>query len=86
MKVLNKNVAYRFLNHQGKKLKLYKLDVKTKSLRFKKSDVEIIKNYSSLLVDLINSKWALHLEKYNTLPYLQRKVIDSAETYPKRQN
>ena len=86
MKIVNRNIAYRFLNHRSKQLKLYKLDLKTKSLRFKKSDVEIIKNYSKLLNDLINSKWALYLENYNKSPYLLRKVIDSAENNLKRQS
>ena len=36
MKIVNRNIAYRFLNHKSKRIKLYKLDIKTKSLRFKK--------------------------------------------------
>ncbi len=86
MKILNKNIAHRFLNHKSKKIKLYKLDLKTKSLRFKQVDAEIIKTYSKVLNELINSKWALYLENYNNSPYLQRKVIDSAQSNLKRQN
>jgi len=86
MKIVNRNIAYRFLNHKSKRIKLYKLDIKTKSLRFKKSDVEIIKNYSSLLNDLINFKWASYLENYNNSPYLLKKVIDSSQNFLKRQS
>ena len=86
MKIVNRNIAYRFLNHKSKRIKLYKLDIKTKSLRFKKSDIEIIKNYSGLLNDLINFKWASYLENYNNSPYLLKKVIDSSQNFLKRQS
>ena len=86
MKIVNRNIAYRFLNHKSKRIKLYKLDIKTKSLRFKKSDIEIIKNYSGLLNDLINFKWASYLENYNNSPYLLKKVIDSSQVFLKRQS
>lgn len=80
MKIVNKNIAHRFLNHRSKKIKLYQLDFKNKALRFKTSEVEIIKNHSKILNELINSKWALYLENYNNSPFLQRKVIDSASS------
>ena len=86
MKIVNKNIAHRFLNHRSKKIKLYKLDLKNKALRFKTTDVEIIKNYSNILIDLINAKWALYLESFNNSPYLLRKVIDSAGNSLKKQN
>ncbi|MCK5388153.1 MAG: hypothetical protein KAJ22_02610 [Candidatus Izimaplasma sp.] len=86
MKIVNRNIAYRFLNHKSKRIKLYKLDIKTKSLRFKKSDIEIINNYSGLLNDLINFKWASYLENYNNSPYLLKKVIDSSQVFLKRQS
>lgn len=86
MKIVNRNIAHRFLNHRSKKIKLYKLDLKNKAIRFRESDIEIIKNYSHILIDLINSKWALYLETYNTSPLLQRKVIDSAENNLKRKS
>lgn len=86
MKIANRNIAHRFLNHKSKRIKLYRLDLKTKSLRFKKSDAELIKNYQHLLNDLINFKWSLYLENYNNSPYLLRKVIDSAQNNQKRQS
>jgi len=86
MKIVNRNIAYRFLNNRGEKINLYQLDIKTKSLRFEKSDIEIIKQYSTLLIDLINSKWTLYLENYNNSPYLLRKVIDSIQPNLKRQS
>ncbi len=86
MKIANRNIAHRFLNHRSKKIKLYTLDLKNKVLRFRESDIEIIKNYSHILNDLINSKWALYLENYNHSPFLLRKVIDSAENNLKRKS
>ncbi len=86
MKIVNRNIAYRFLNHRSKKIKLYRLDLKTKSLRFKKSDIDTIKSYANLLTDLINFKWACYLENYNNSPYLLKKVIDSSQINLKRQS
>lgn len=78
---VNKNVAHRFLNVGRRKVKLYTLDLHNKQIRFDKDNVELIKKYSVLLNELINYKWIMFLENFNSTRHLAKKVylIDKAD-------
>ncbi len=84
IKIMNANVAYRFLNTDQGKTKLYRLDIKNKVIRFKKEQIEILKSHSLILRELINAKWVLYLENFNRGPHFSRKVRDSENNTLKR--
>ena len=65
LKVVNDNVAFRFLKYKKRALSLYEVDFERKSLIFTKEQVALIKNNKSMLLDLIHYKWALNFEKFN---------------------
>jgi hypothetical protein len=73
---LTKDVSYRYKYIQGQYLDIYDYQRFQKELEIKLSleEVSIIKEYSTVLTDLLNYKWALLLEKYNTHPKIIEKT------------
>jgi len=73
---LTKDVSYRFKYIQGQSLDIYEYDRFQKALEIKFSldDISVITEYSTILTDLLNYKWAQLLEKYNTHPKIIEKT------------
>jgi len=84
--IFNKGVAAKFKASRYDKLELYELDTKFKLIRFTTEDISLLKEYSSLLHQVIDYKWASLLEEYNKAPNVIRKVIGSKDDRIKRQN
>ncbi len=76
--ILTHDVSYRFLNVNGKTTDIYQYDLKLKLLFFEPNNISDIKEYSHILIKLLNYKWSLLLEKYNCSPELLNKVNDAA--------
>jgi hypothetical protein len=73
---LTKDVSYRFKNIQGQSLDIYEYERFQKELEIKLSidNISTITEYSTVLTDLLNYKWAQLLEKYNTHPKIIEKT------------
>ena len=73
---LTRDVSYRFKYIQGQSLDIYEYDRFQKALEIKISldDISIITEYSTVLTDLLNYKWAQLLEKYNAHPKIIEKT------------
>lgn len=73
---LTKDVSYRFKYIQGQSLDIYEYEKFQKQLeiKFSLADVSAINEYSTVLTDLLNYKWAQLLEKYNTHPKIIEKT------------
>ncbi|AIO19685.1 hypothetical protein KQ51_01811 [Candidatus Izimaplasma bacterium HR1] len=85
--IVNKGVAAKFEKIDTKtKVELYDLDTKSKCLRFTEEQVNLIKENTLVLEDIIDYKWAELLEGYNKSPNIIRKVKGSKEYRFKRQN
>lgn len=69
---LKKDVSWRFLNLDEKKMPLYELNLD--ELNVKVYDIETIKDFSDLLFEVINYKWAQMLETYNSSPRISKKI------------
>lgn len=76
--ILTHDVSYRFLNINGRSVDIYRCDLKLKMLFFRLEDLSDIKEYSHILIKLLNYKWSLLLEKYNCAPELLNKINDAA--------
>jgi len=85
---LTKDVSYRFKYIQGKSIDIYEYDRFQKALEIKFSidDVSIITEYSTILTDLLNYKWAQLLEKYNTHPKIIEKTKSISNNKIRRKN
>ncbi len=83
-KVLPENVAWRFMNIQGKTIPLYELDIANGVILLKKEDSIYLKEYSGILTKLLNYKWAQLLEKFNYAPRIVEKVNGISELKIKR--
>ncbi len=77
---LRRDVSYRFLNVNGKAVDAYQYDLKLKLLFFTPNQISDIKDYSHILIKLLNYKWSLLLEKFNCAPELLNKVNDAAKS------
>lgn len=77
---LKRDVSHRFLNVNGKVVDVYHFDLKLKLLFFTPKQISDIKDYSHILIKLLNYKWSLLLEKYNCAPELLNKVNDAAKS------
>ncbi len=73
---LTKDVSYRFKYIQGKTLDIYEYEKFQKELNIKISlnNISVLTEYSTVLKDLLNYKWAQLLEKYNTHPKIIEKT------------
>ncbi len=72
--ILKKDVSWRFDNIQDNSEKLYEYTQNSNYLKMKVENVIILKNYEQDLYDLINYKWSLILESFNTSPRINKKV------------
>ena len=85
--IFNKGVAAKFEKVNSKvKFDVYELDTKFKCVKFTKEQIELLKENTFILEDIINYKWAKILEEHNKAPNIIRKVIGSKEYRFKRQN
>lgn len=72
---LPKNVIPRFLNLNGEiQEDIYKFDLKNKTIIINKVNVETLKENSDDLFDLIDYRWGLILETFNSSPRINKKV------------
>jgi len=73
---LTKDVSYRFKYIQGQSLDIYEYErfQKMLEIRFSFDDISVITEYSTVLTDLLNYKWAQLLEKYNNHPKIIEKT------------
>jgi hypothetical protein len=76
---VNKGVASKFERIDHKRVELYDLDVKQRCIRFTETQIDSIKRNESILLQVIDYKWAKLLEEYNKSPNLIKKVIGSKE-------
>ena len=68
------NVCPRFKKVNNGVLEIYEIDNKNKLLIFEVKDIQVIKEYASILPKLFNYKWAQLLERFNSAPNISRKV------------
>ena len=68
------NVGPFFLNFQRGKYLFYTFDKKLDYITFKTSDLHILYSNQQDLFDLINYRWSLMLEDYNSSPRIGKKV------------
>ncbi len=78
------NVCPRFRNVSGEVLSIYDIDNQNKTLFFNKYNIETLKEYSFVLSKLLNFKWAQLLERFNTVPKINKKISDSGNTKIRR--
>jgi hypothetical protein len=85
--IVNKGVAAKFEKIDSKtKMEIYDLDTKLKCIRFSEEQINLLKENSYLLEDIIDFKWVEILEKNNKTPNIIKKVQGSKEYRFKRQN
>ena len=85
-KTLKNDVSWRFKLANKKEYDLYYLDKNCMFISFTKQQVLSLKEYSFVLSQLINFKWAQLLEKFNHSPRIASKVKDiSDNTIKKKQ-
>lgn len=73
-KILDQNVAWRFMKVDKKILEVYKLDRNLLTVNFSKSQVLELKEYAFVLSELLNYRWSQLLEKFNNSPRIALKV------------
>ncbi len=84
--IVNKGVAAKFEKTGSKKVDIYDLDTKFKLIKFNQEQIDLLKENTLVLENLVNYKWAALLEEYNKAPNIIKKVIGSKEHKIKRQN
>ena len=85
-KVLPENVAWRFMNIQGKPILIYMLDIANGVILLNKEDSISLKEYGNILTKLLNFKWAQLLEKFNYAPRIVEKINGISELRIRRNN
>jgi len=85
---LTKDVSYRFKYIQGEFYDIYEYDRLQKELDIKLSfeNIAAIIEYSDVLTDLLNYKWAQLLEKYNSHPKIIEKTKSISNNKIRRRN
>lgn len=78
------NVCPRFKNVTGETLEIYDIDNDKKTLVFNKYNIENLKEYAFVISKLLNFKWAQLLERFNTVPKVNKKITDSTDRRIKR--
>ena len=71
---------------KGETLPIYELDNGNKCLYLNNDEVDALKNYSFVLSQLLNYKWAQLLEKFNNAPRIASKVKGISESKIRRNN
>ena len=85
-KTLVVDVSWRFLIVGDVEYPLYKLDKNNMLVTFRKDEVSALKEYSFILSQLFNYRWAQLLEKFNQSPRIVLKVKGSSEEKVRRNN
>lgn len=81
---LKKDVSYRFLNLNGKKLDVYRYNKGDNSLRISTGLLQELQDNERDLYDLINYRWGMILETFNSSPRINKKVKIMDERVIKR--
>lgn len=85
--IVNKGVAAKFEKIDSRnRVEIYDLDTKLKCLRFTEEQINLLKENTYLLQDIIDFKWVEILEENNKAPNIIKKVQGSKEYRFKRQN
>lgn len=71
---LKKDVSYRFLNLGGKKLSIYQYEKGDNSLLISAELLQELRDNERDLFDLINYRWGMILETFNSSPRINKKV------------
>lgn len=83
---LKKDVSYRFLNLNGKKLDVYRYNKGDNSLWISTSLLQELRDNERDLYDLINYRWGMILETFNSSPRINKKVKIMDEREIKRKS
>ena len=83
-KALKPDVSWRFLKSGDCDLPLYQLDRKKMTVIFSRTQTEEVKEYASILAQLLNFRWAELLEKFNNSPRIVSKVKGISQEKIKR--
>ena len=70
--VLAKDVCWRFLKVSGSYFDIYELDKSNRIITPYRAD--LLREYSTILFDLINYRWTQKLEEFNHSPRISKKV------------
>ena len=81
---LKKDVSYRFLNLNGKKLNVYRYNKGDNSLQISTGLLQELRDNERDLYDLINYRWGMILETFNSSPRINKKVKIMDERVIKR--
>lgn len=84
--VLTENVSWRFKIIESETIEIYYLNRKERYIELLIEEIENIKAYNEILIQLFNYKWAQLLEKYNTQPRIVSKIKGSSDNQLKRNN
>ena len=86
-RTISQDVCWRFLRANNHIYDIYILDLDLKEIRFKQHDILIVKEYGSILIQLLNYRWAQLLEQFNHSPKIASKVKGSqSESNIRRKN
>lgn len=83
---LKSDVCYRFIKVGNKDVTVYNLDKEHKQITLTYEQAYCLKEYSSILSQLFNYRWASLLEKFNHAPRIIAKVRGSSENVLRRPN
>ena len=72
IRILKKDVSWRFLKLEGKEISLYRLSENGQSILL--SDVDSLRQVSDFMIDAINFRWTQILEQFNSSPRIGKKV------------
>ena len=86
IKVLPRDVAWRFLLIGKEDYLLYCFDKKSKTVTFTNEQIKELKEYNFVLTELLNFKWAQLLEQFNFAPKIASKVKNISDTRIRRKN
>lgn len=82
---LKSDVSYRFLNLNRQTLNIYSYEQKADSLKMSSSLLQEFRDNERDLLDLINYRWGMILESFNSSPRINKKVKMMDEREIKRQ-
>ena len=85
-KTLTENVSWRFMYINQQTLPLYILNKENLTITLTKEQIILLKEYSFVLSQLLNYKWAQLLERYNHSPKIASKVKGISDNTIKRNN
>jgi 5-methylcytosine-specific restriction endonuclease McrA len=83
---LKLDVCHRFLNANKKQYPLYEWNKSEKWIRFRKSQILVLKDFGIILIQIINYRWAQLLEQFNRSPKIASKVRGSQDNKIRRSN